>query len=227
MAKEMFHVENFNSVVLKKYGKLNIAQGDQESLAVEASEELMASVVPTVEDGSLILSIKRKYWWDWILDGFRIGFDKQKIEYHLVVKDLERLEIPGAALVRGSNLDLHRLEVKLGGAGEIVLDSLRAQELSVKLHGAGSIKLAGKTGGQEVKLTGVGSYDGSRLESDSAKVIVSGAGSAKVWVQSDLSATVQGVGSIGYYGSPSVEKSVTGVGSVNHLGNEPKKIEEG
>jgi hypothetical protein len=226
MAEKMFQVENFHGVVLRKYGKLTIAQGAQESLSVEASEELLDGIAPTVEDGKLILSLKRKSWWDWILDGFRVGFDKQKIEYHLVVKDLERLEIPGAALVRGSNLDLPRLEVKLGGAGEIVLDNLRTRELSINLNGAGSIKLAGKTDAQEVKLTGVGSYNGRRLESETAKVTVSGAGSATVWVHSELSASVQGVGSIGYYGSPSVEKNITGIGSVNHLGSEPKKIEE-
>jgi len=224
MAKEVFQVENFTGVVLKKYGKLNIAQGAQESLGVEASDELLAGMAPSVEDGKLILSVKTR-WWDWLLDGFRIGFDKQKIVYHLVVKDLRRLEIPGAALVRGSGLDLERLEVKLGGAGEINLTNLRSKELSIDLHGAGSIKLSGKTDAQEVKLTGVGSYAAGKLESETGKVVVSGAGSATVWVKSELSASVQGVGSIGYYGSPSVKKNITGIGSVNHLGSEPKKIE--
>jgi hypothetical protein len=68
-------------------------------------------------------------------------------------------------------------------------------------------------------MSGFGSFEGADLHSQTAKVNISGAGSATVWVDDELDANVSGAGSINYYGSASVSKDVSGVGSVNHKGN--------
>jgi len=216
MQTETYQVEGFRSVVLRQFGVLHISQGQQESLSVEADPEVLARLEPAVRDDTLHLSQKRK-WWDAILDGLRVGFDRQKVTYHLVVKDLERLEIPGAALVRAGGLDSEKLSIVLGGAGDIQVDDLQARELVVVLRGAGAVKLNGRADSQTVTLTGVGSYSASELESRIARVTVSGAGKASVWATEQLETALRGVGSIEYRGSPAVTKSITGVGSIKQI----------
>jgi hypothetical protein len=70
-----------------------------------------------------------------------------------------------------------------------------------------------------VRLSGVGSYEAGDLESQTAKVSVSGAGSATVWAKNTLDASLTSVGSIKYYGTPSVTSHIDNLGKLSSLGN--------
>jgi hypothetical protein len=70
-----------------------------------------------------------------------------------------------------------------------------------------------------VNISGFGDFKGADLHGQVAHVNISGAGSATVWVDEDLTAGISGAGSISYYGSASVTKQISGVGGVNHAGN--------
>ncbi len=72
----------------------------------------------------------------------------------------------------------------------------------------------------DVNISGAGSFNGGDLHSQTAKVNISGFGSATVWVDDELDANVSGAGSINYYGSPSsITKNVSGLGGVNSNGD--------
>ena len=71
----------------------------------------------------------------------------------------------------------------------------------------------------DVNISGFGSFEGEDLQSQTASINISGAGSATIWVEDELDANISGAGSINYYGSASVTKNVSGVGSVNREGN--------
>jgi hypothetical protein len=68
-------------------------------------------------------------------------------------------------------------------------------------------------------LSGFGTFEAPELESQTAEVRISGAGSATVRVTDNLKANVSGAGSIDYYGSPAVDRNVSGAGSINHAGD--------
>jgi hypothetical protein len=70
-----------------------------------------------------------------------------------------------------------------------------------------------------MQLSGTGSYQAGRLESGTAKVNLTGLGSAKVWAHATLDARVAGAGSVEYFGSPQVREQVVGLGSVRRLGD--------
>jgi hypothetical protein len=71
----------------------------------------------------------------------------------------------------------------------------------------------------DLTITGFGGFNGKELHDQEARVNISGAGSATVWVDDDLNAQISGAGSISYYGSASVSRQISGVGGVNHLGD--------
>ena len=89
----------------------------------------------------------------------------------------------------------------------------------MSLSGAGSMTASGTADDLDLNISGFGDFKGADLHSKDARVNISGAGSATVWVDDDLTAQISGAGSISYYGSASVTKQISGVGGVNHLGN--------
>jgi hypothetical protein len=70
-----------------------------------------------------------------------------------------------------------------------------------------------------MNISGFGDFKGADLHTQVARVNISGAGSATVWVDDDLTAGISGAGSIDYYGSASVTRQISGVGGVNHAGD--------
>ncbi|MCJ7625848.1 MAG: DUF2807 domain-containing protein, partial [Anaerolineaceae bacterium] len=119
-----------------------------------------------------------------------------------------------AGVVESGQISTDSLALKLGGVGSITIDSLQAEKLEVRLKGAGTVFLAGKVVDQDIHLAGAGSYKGRNLESESAVVSLTGAGSAEVRVEDMLDVKLTGVGSVRYYGDPIVKKRVTGIGSL-------------
>jgi len=108
------------------------------------------------------------------------------------------------------------------GASNVKVLGLKADSLKTEIPGAGKVLVEGKVKDQSVTLAGAGNFSGYKLESDTAKVVLSGVGSAQLWVKKELEVTIAGVGSVEYYGTPSVKQSLTMLGKVTCLG-EPKQ----
>jgi hypothetical protein len=211
-------VSDFDRVTLTGFGELFIMQGDEESLTIEATQEILDRIRTEVIDGKLIIRFSRN-WLDWMSELLTFGFAGKRVKYDLKVKQLTSLSIMGAARVQVAEIETDRLALGLTGAGEVIVESLDAEQLKVDLPGAGRVGVAGRVTEQNVTISGAGSYDAPKLESQKAKVTLQGVGSATVWAVEELVAKIRGVGSVSYYGTPKVSKEITGPGSVNSLGN--------
>jgi hypothetical protein len=218
MATESREVRNFDRVHLQDFGDLDITQGAQESLTVEADEEILDKIRTTVRDGELILRIGGD-WLDRLGALLTTSLTRPHIQYHLTVKHLTALLVSGAARVDVGDLTTGQLTVSLSGAGDVTFKSVTADGLEVKLAGAGRVEVSGKVKQQSVSLSGAGKYAGGKLESQQARVSMSGAGSATLWANQELDATLSGMGSVEYYGDPRVKTSISGLGSIKHLGS--------
>jgi hypothetical protein len=217
MRTEKREVSNFNQISLRGYGELFITQGEQESLTVQADEDELPNIKTDVVDGKLRINIITD-WVEKISSFFSKGFYSQRIRFDLTVKELTNLDIIGAARVNVKGLQGEEFAVKLGGAADITIESLKTKRLKAELPGAGLLKIAGKTIDQSVTVSGAGAYEAPHLESQSANIQLTGLGKATVWVAEELEATLIGLGSIEYYGNPKITKSVQGLGSVTGLG---------
>ena len=103
----------------------------------------------------------------------------------------------------------------VSGAISAEVKGVHGAAFSFKSSGAGSAKLAGKVGTFAADLGGAASLDAVALKARSAKVSISGTGSAKVWASDSLAADVSGIGSVTYYGKPAhVTQSIAGIGSI-------------
>ena len=217
---ETREVSDFDRVVLAGFGQLIITQGDQESLEIEAQQDMLGRIETKVEGGQLTIGFKRS-WMDWIDDVLTVGLSGKPVRYNLTVKRLSNLLIMGAARVQITGLKTEQLAVDLRGTGEIRLASLDAERLDVRLPGAGAVRAAGRATEQTITINGATTYDAGELKSQRVKVTLHGLGSATVWAVEELDVTIRGVGEVSYYGSPTVRKlvDVPTLGGVKSLGD--------
>jgi hypothetical protein len=214
---ETREVSGFDRVALAGFGDLVITQGEEESLTIEASPEILDRIKTEVKDGQLTIRFSRN-WLDWIGEALATGFAGMRVRYDLKVKELTALAITGAGRVQVANLEADHVALELRGAGQLSVESLDAKRLEIELSGAGQIKVEGRVTEQTINMTGAGSYDAPNLESQRAKATLTGLGGATVWVVEDLEATIRSVGNVSYYGAPKVSKRITGLGSLKSLG---------
>lgn len=208
-------VSDFTAVNFTNYGEMTIIQGDREGLTIDADAKLLARIETTVRNGTLTIGFDNRFRFPY---GFRFLRPPQSIRYTLYVKQLESLDLSGAGTIHAAQLVADRLALVESGAGTITIDDLTADELAVTISGAGGIELAGRVTSQRVDMSGLGRYAAGDLESQTAQVNLSGAGSTTLWVHEQLVTNLSGAGSIDYYGSPQVTSSTSGVGSVDSLG---------
>jgi len=201
-------VSGFDGVALEGFGSATVTQGDHTALTIEAAADVMPRVTAKVEDGVLVLGLRKGGW----LNGLRRK--KLSIRFSVTTDNIRKLVLAGVGRIDAPSIDSNALSLIVSGTGAIEVGSLSAESLSVVLSGAGSCEVEGKTTSQSIRVSGAGSYSAPDLECMTANAVVSGAGNITIRVQETLDAKISGTGSIRYQGAPTVRQRVTGVGSV-------------
>jgi len=206
-------VSEFTKLNFKALGKIELTQADIEELTIEADAEVCARIKTEVVDGTLVISYSSD-WLDWLSTPL---FGKDKLVFHLKMKDIEELTLAGPGNLTSIKVSAPALKVVLDGPGLINIDNVTATDLLVEISGVGSVNLDGKVTSQKVSLDGAGNYSGGKLESESTIVQLSGVGNAVVWATNFLRAEITGAGGIEYNGHPKIEQRISGVGMLKSL----------
>lgn len=205
-------VSDFDSVAFGSFGELTIRAGEQEALTIEGEDNLLREIHTEVRGGTLYVDFTERNGWARVRP-------TRPIRFTLTVVALEKLDLSGAGNVTVNDLRTGRLQATLSGAGNLALANLDADEAVASITGAGSLEAAGVTEHLEVIVSGLGDFKGADLQSETARVHLTGVGGATVWVMRRLEAIISGVGSVQYYGQPTLNKTVSGLGSVRALGD--------
>ncbi len=204
-------VSNFDRVSMGGSGELILTQGDNESLTVEADDNIMEYIKTEVEGRTLVLGLDS--------DGRSIS-TTQPIRFTLMVKNLVGLDLAGSGRVDAGSIDTDRLDVDVSGSGTMEIDSLAAETLGVSISGSGRVELAtGEVEKQDIEMSGSGGFRAGKLRSQEVSIEISGSGSAVVWAQESLEVSISGSGDVEYYGRPRITQQVSGSGSIKSLGN--------
>ena len=211
IVSETRDVSGFRALAIDYPAEVVVRQGSQESLSIEAEDNLLPGLKTEVKNGVLEIFYKTA-------KGKHVNPTKV-VKITIVAKDLADVEFNSAGELTMEGIETNSLDVSLSGAGNLELDHVQVKGLGVHLSGAGSMTASGTADDLDVNISGFGDFKGADLHSKVASVHISGAGSAAVWVDDDLTASISGAGSIRYYGSASVSKQISGVGSVSHAGD--------
>jgi len=201
-------VSGFERVELSGIGALVIEVGSEETLVIEAEDNLLEYIETTVRGDTLEIGSRE-----------RTNLQPtEPISYYLTVKSLDSISVSGLGNVVVPGLEATRFSVDISGAGDVNLESLDAERLDISISGLGSLGIdAGQVSEQSIDLSGSGGYNGRNLESADAEIYVSGLGSASVWATENLFVNISGSGSVRYAGDPSVDMDISGLGSLKKI----------
>jgi len=181
-----------------------ITQGDAESLTVKADENLMDYIKTEVVDGILKIYTEKN-----------IRHAKEKKVY-LTYKKLNSIDISSAGDVQGNNtLVTDNLDIEMSSAGDLDL-AVQADKVEITISSAGDASLSGKTNYFKADLSSAGDLKAFDLETKSADVSVSSAGTANIFVTDEADFRCTSAGNINYKGEPRIKNiSTSSAGSVN------------
>ena len=195
-------LQSFESIVLRGVGQLRIHQGKAPAIEISGSEREVAEIKTEVRDGELIIEPK---------DPVSALIP---LVYNVTVDKLEAVELAGAGqVISEGTLVVDSLDLRLSGNGSahLILD---VDKIETTISGSGKVFLQGSGERQELKMSGMGTYDAEDLQSKSATITLSGAGSVELGTLEELDVKISGAGRITYDGEPKVTQQIFGAGSV-------------
>lgn len=168
-----------------------LKQGEKESITVEADENLHEYIVTEIKDGIL-----RVY-------AANVNIrEAERLRVYVTIKDVKSLrtssagDLIGETPFRGENI-----EIGASSAGDIKIE-VYAKVVEVDISSAGDIRLTGEADNLIADLSSAGDLNAGDFKVKDAKVSVSSAGDASVFVTEKLVARSSSAGNITYQGSP-------------------------
>lgn len=199
-------VQGVNQVSLEGTGTVLVIQGNQESLTIEAEDNIIPHIVSSVNGNKLAVSYDNT-----------TPSPTKPVKYHLTVKDLNSLTLSGAVKVETSGFKTQSLVVSMNGAGDGNMSGLEVNTLLVTLSGAGKMNMAGTATDQTITISGAGDYEAGTLKTRNTTITINGAGKGTLNVSTILNATINGTGAISYLGNPQVNRQINGAGTVRQV----------
>lgn len=198
-------VSGIDSISIGSSMNLIIEQAENESLRIEASENILPNVTAEVVGGELQIGLKP------------ISFSGiMPINCYVSVKDLEAIKVSSSATVKCEDLKAENLLVEMASSskGSLKID---VTNLEIKIASSASLALSGEAISQNIKVNSSGKLDAFSLNSKDCKIEVASSGSADISVSENLDAKVSSSASVNYKGNPTVNSDISSSGSLRKV----------
>ncbi len=182
--------DSFTGIKVSSGIDVYLKQGNDESVSVEADENLHEYILTEVRGG--VLNVYSEY---------NIRSAERKRVY-VTMKEVQSVRTSSAGDVIGeSPINTDRLELSASSAGDIKLD-VSAKMIDVDISSSGDISLTGETDKLRADLSSAGDLKAYDLMAREADISVSSAGDADVNVSERITARASSAGDINYKGDP-------------------------
>ena len=203
---ESRNVANFDRVSLSSSSQVILTQEDQESLQIEAEDNIIPLIETVVRNGQLNIGTRNNV----------IINTTKPIKVYVSMVEISGLDVSGSGSIQVANLATDDLTLGISGSGEVSIASLTAEGLQADISGSGTVDLAGQMAEQTIDISGSGEYNAADLESQMATVSISGSGQASIWVTDSLDVSMSGSGEVEYRGQPTLNLDTSGSGQIIH-----------
>jgi hypothetical protein len=208
---EVREAKNFHAIKLSSAFDVYITQGNEESVAVSASEEKYKNEIEVnVDNGVLSIGLKKANWTKKWNNG------KMKLRAYISFKSIDKLDVSGACdvYIQGK-IKEDDLKIVLSGASDVKGD-FDVQKLHLNLSGASDMTAKGSASTMNIEASGASSFKGYDFNTDYCDADISGASSIKITVNKELSAKASGASDLKYQGNGLIRDIKTsGAGSVS------------
>ena len=217
VTKKTLELPEFKSIYVNSNYTVYLKQNNKQEVIVEAVTEVYELTNIVVDNGVLMINVERKpdspnkSVWSKI-DDIKI---RPTMKVYVSLKNVSELQVNGGGkIVSENSIASDYLTLSVSGSGGIELD-IKGNTVKTDMSGSGNINLKGYATSNQITDSGSGILNAFECELESAKIKVSGSGSAELNVTSALEAQILGSGSIKHKGNTkTVTKKVYGSGSV-------------
>jgi hypothetical protein len=230
--EEEREVSDFTGVSLTTFGNLYIETGDEETLRIEAEDNLIRYLEAYVFGDTLKIKTREMV----------SLYPTRPVNFYLTVRELDTIVVSGSGDVKAPDLEAERVSIIISGSGDVETGRLEADEVRMQVSGSGSLDIIGskvekqrvlisgngdvnlgelEAGIIEVKITGSGSLNVSGGEVEQQQVVISGSGDyeAKRLTSHEASVHLRGNGSTILNVRDSLAVYASGSGHVEYIGN--------
>ena len=213
-ATETRALDAFEAVALSGAMELVVRQGAQQSVQVQADDNLLPMLETLVEAGRNGNTLKVRWKREGVWGSSNAIQTRSKVLITVVVPKLSAVAVAGSGDVRVETFSTPALQLSLSGSGDARLDGLTTEELGVRVSGSGDVVGKGSATKVKISIAGSGDVRLAELRADDVSVSIAGSGDAAVNAQKALSVSIAGSGDVTYVGDAQVKSSVAGSGSV-------------
>ena len=208
ISEETHTFTGLTGVQLATIGELDIRLGDTEELQISADDNLL-EYFEVAKDG------------DTLRMGTRSGVNlrpSEPVRYTLTVREIEFIGLSSTGNAHAPTLAADRFEIRVSSTGDLSMDGIEANALDVRISSTGDVRIGeGVVDSQNLRISSTGDYDGKSVRSARATVKLSSTGSARLWAEESLDATLTSTGSVSYGGDPKVSESHSSTGRVRQV----------
>ncbi|MEL6922595.1 MAG: head GIN domain-containing protein [Bacteroidota bacterium] len=201
-------VDSFSKLEIGGVFAIELKQGNEESVVIEARADQMAYIITESRGDKLVVKMKDK-------ENYK-KWDDVKVTVNF--KSLDYLNNNGVGSLKSiGTLKFDNLELKNASVGKTKL-TLQANKVDANISSVGNTELSGTVKTMRIKNSSVGNLRASDLKVDYLDIRNSAVGSAEVYAEKELSITNEGVGGLRYKGNAVVkEMNSSGLGRIRKM----------
>ncbi len=204
-----FDVGEYDEVSLSSSFDVELIEGNEGTITVEAESNLMEYLKIEVKGGELSIGVK---------DNVNIS-TRKGVMVKVPVEKIKGVSIAGSGdifssmLLRNDTMDL-----AVAGSGDIKLN-LECRMLEARIAGSGDIKVTGRAEKLDASVAGSGDIAAFGLKANNVNASIAGSGDVSVYCNGGtMKASIVGSGDLRYKGTASkVDKTVMGSGDITRM----------
>jgi len=199
------NVSGFEGINVSGGFNVEVTQGNDEGVRLEAEENLLGNIKTEVRNGVLH-----------IYNDKSLSTNKGMKAY-ITVKELRSIEISGGVKVAGnSTFKTNKFDLEMSGGSNVKL-ALDTKQLTADMSGASKVDLTGQADEVNMDMSGASKVEAEDLVAKRVKIQASGASKVKVYAKDALNINASGASSVYYKGSPTVNTDVSAAARVSKL----------
>ena len=199
------NVSGFTGIDVSGGFAVEITQGSNESLKLEADENLLNNIKTEVRNGVLHIYNDKSL------------STSKGMKAYITVKELNKIEISGGVKVVGnSTFKTNTMTLDMSGGSKVVL-AVEAKQLKADMSGASKVELKGKADDLIMEMSGASSVDAAELAAKDVRIGASGASKVKVHADKTLHIDASGASAVYYKGSPSITAETSAAARISRL----------
>lgn len=182
--------DSFTGIKVSSGIDVYLKQGNNETVSVEADENLHEYIITEVRGG--ILDVYSEY-------NIR---DAERKRVYVTIKEVNSVKTTSAGDVFGETpIKSDRLKLSASSAGDIKLE-VNAKDIDIDISSSGDMTLSGETDMLKADLSSAGDLNAYELKAREADVSVSSAGDADIYATEKITARASSAGDVNYKGDP-------------------------